>query len=149
MNKLITNALKKALGTESAPITAVIEKGGIRRFAEAIEDPNPLYQDELAARSSRYGGIVAPPTFLRSLPTSRPELPLDPPLERILDGGSAWEYLEPVRVGDVITAVTRIADLNERESKSIGQMLIATFETIYTNQFCHVVAKQRATTIHY
>ena len=146
---LITDALRQAIGVESAPRSTDIEKGAIRRFAQAIDDPNPLYRDEAAARGSRYGGIIAPPTFLRSVPAERPELPLDRPLGRLLDGGSEWEYFEPVRPGDTITAVTRLADLAERVSKSIGQMLIVTFETTYTNQLGQVVASQRSTSIRY
>ncbi len=146
---LITDALRQAIGVESAPRSTEIEKGAIRRFAEAIGDPNPLYRDEAAARSSRYGGIIAPPTFLRSVPAERPELPLARSPDRLLDGGSEWDYFQPVRSGDTITAVTRLADLAERVSKSIGQMLIVTFETTYTNQLGQVVASQRTTSIRY
>ena len=146
---LITDAMKRAIGTEALPQTTEIEKGAIRRFAEAIDDPNPLYQDEVVARGSRYGGIVAPPTFLRSVHIERPELPLKAPLERLLDGGSEWEYFEPVRPSDRVTVVTRLADLAERTSRTIGQMLITTYETTYTNQLGQVVATQRATFIRY
>ena len=68
---LITDSMRKAIGTESAALTVDIEAGAIRKFAEAIEDSNPLYRDEAAARHSLHGGIIAPPTFLRSVPTRR------------------------------------------------------------------------------
>ena len=146
---LITDSMQKAIGTESAALTTAIEAGAIRKFAEAIGDPNPLYRDEAAARHSRYGGIIAPPTFLRSVAIERLEVPTDPPLERTLDGGSEWEYFEPVRPGDKITTVTRLVDLTERTSKAIGQMLIVTCETTYTNQLDQVAAKQRTAFIRY
>jgi len=33
----------------------------IRRFAQAIDDPNPLYYDEEYAKKTIYKGIIAPP----------------------------------------------------------------------------------------
>ena len=146
---LITGAMRQAIGTESLSEATEIEKGAIRRFAEAIGDPNPLYQDEPAARRSRYGGTIAPPTFLRSVRTDRPEIPGGSGLSRLLDGGSEWEYFEPVRPGDRITALTLLAALDERTSRTIGQMLLVTYETTYTNKLRQVVAKQRATSIRY
>ena len=40
-----------------------VEQGHVRMFAQAIGDPNPIYQDEAYARASEFGGIIAPPTF--------------------------------------------------------------------------------------
>ena len=139
---------RAAIGQKSAPRTMDVEKGAIIKFAEAIGDENPVYNDEEAARASRYGGLIAPPTFLRSALSARPELPFDVPFERVLDGGSDWEYFEPVRPGDRITAVSRIEDINERNG-SIGLMLIQTIVITYTNQFDQVVATQTNTSIRY
>ena len=139
---------QRAIGQESAPQTMDVEKGAIVKFAQAIGDDNPLYNDEVAARESRFGGLIAPPTFLRSAVTARPELPFDVPFERVLDGGSDWEYFVPVRPGDQITSVSRIEDMNERNG-SIGLMLIFTIVVTYTNQFGQVVATQTSTSIRY
>ncbi len=139
---------QQAIGRESAPKTIEVEKGAIIKFAEAIGDENPVYNDEAAARASRYGGLIAPPTFLRSVVVGRPDYPFDIPFERLLDGGSDWEYFEPVRPGDRITAVSRIEDINERNGR-IGLMLISTIITTYTNQFGQVAATQTNTSIRY
>ena len=139
---------RAAIGLESEPKTMDVEKGAIIKFAEAIGDGNPVYNDEEAARASRYGGLIAPPTFLRSAVSARPELPFDVPFERVLDGGSDWEYFEPVRPGDRITAVSRIEDINERNGR-IGLMLISTIIITYTNQFGQAVATQTNTSIRY
>ena len=138
----------KAIGVEGAPSVLEVEKGAIMRFAQAVEDPNPLWNDEKAARETRYGGLVAPPTFLRSVGVDRPELPFDVPFDRLLDGGSDWEYFEPVRVGDRITAVARITDVSERSGR-LGTMLLTVIEITYTNQFGQKVATQQGTTIRY
>ena len=139
---------RAAIGLESDPKTIEVEKGAIIKFAEAIGDENPVYNDEEAARASRYGGLIAPPTFLRSAVSARPELPFEVPFDRVLDGGSDWEYFEPVRPGDRITAVSRIEDINERNGR-IGLMLISTIIITYTNQFGRVVATQTNTSIRY
>ena len=138
----------KAIGVEGAPSVLEVEKGAIVRFAQAVEDPNPLWNDEKVARETRYGGLVAPPTFLRSVGVDRPELPFKVPFDRMLDGGSDWEYFEPVRVGDRITAVARITDVSERSGR-LGTMLMTVIEITYTNQFGQKVATQQGTTIRY
>ncbi len=139
---------QQAIGLESEPRTMEVERGAIIKFAEAIGDDNPLYNDEVAARESRFGGLIAPPTFLRSALSARPDLPFHVPFDRVLDGGSDWEYFVPVRPGDRITAVSRIDDINERNGR-IGLMLIQTIVITYTNQFDQVVATQTNTSIRY
>ena len=139
---------QQAIGLEGPPVTTEIERGAIIKFAQAIGDENPIFNDEEAARKSRYGGLIAPPTFLRSVRTSRRELPFDIPFNNGLDGGSDWEYFEPVRPGDQITAVARIADIQERTGR-MGVMIITTAVNTYTNQFGQVVATQTTTGIWY
>ena len=139
---------QQAIGLEGPPVTTEIEKGAITKFAQAIEDDNPVFNDDEAARKSQYGGLIAPPTFLRSVRSSRREVPFDIPYNNALDGGSDWEYFEPVRPGDLITAVSRINDMQERSGR-MGVMIITTTVTTYTNQFDQVVATQTTTGIRY
>ena len=139
---------KQAIGTASSPLTMEVEKGAIMKFAEAIGDDNPLWTDEIIARKSKYGGLIAPPTFLRSIRIDRPELPFDLPFTRLLDGGSDWEYFQPIRVGDHITAKSQITDLQERAGR-MGLMIIMTNLITYVNQFQEVVATQTNTSIRY
>ena len=135
---------EQSIGVESEPASMVIEQGHIERFAEAIGDDNPAYNEGTPETS----GIVAPPTFLRSMRGIRPELPYEIPFSRLLDGGSDWEYFEHVRPGDTITAVGRIEDIRERTG-SIGQMLISTIKITYRNQDDAIVATQTSTSIRY
>ena len=145
---LTEEMIRKASGQKSAPRSVDIEKGAIIKFAQAIEDDNPGYNDEQAARESRYGGLIAPPTFLRSGGGDRPEYPFDMPFTRLLDGGSDWEYFHPIRAGDRITAVAEIADINERTGR-MGLMLITSIVVTYRNQFDQVAATQTSTSIRY
>jgi len=139
---------QQAIGVESPPITVEVEKGAIIKFAQAIGDDNPVFNDEIAARNTRYGGLIAPPTFLRSVIVERPEYTFEMPYDRLLDGGSEWEYFEPVRAGDRITAVSRITDMSERTGR-MGLMVMTTYVITYRNQFDQVVATQASTSIRY
>ena len=58
-----------AAGMTFPPYEFHVERGKIREFADAIGDPNPLYRDPDYAAKTKYGGIVALPSFLFS--TSR------------------------------------------------------------------------------
>ena len=139
---------QQAIGLEGPPVTIEVEKGSIIKFAQAIEDDNPVFNDEEAARKSSYGGLIAPPTFLRSVRSARADLPFDLPFDARLDGGSEWEYFEPVRPGDRITAVSRFADITERTGR-LGLMIITSVVTTYRNHFDQVVATQTSTSINY
>ena len=139
---------QQAIGLESSPVTMEVEQGAIVKFAQAIGDDNPLFNDEAEARRSRYGGIIAPPTFLRSITTVRLELPFVLPLTRLLDAGSDWEYFEAIRVGDRITATAKITDISERTGR-LGLMVFKTTVVTYRNQLNQVVATQTSTSIQY
>ena len=68
---VITQDMRDAIGVESDPVVNEVEKGAIIKFAQAIGDHNPIYNDENAARSTKSGGLIAPPTFLRSIPLQK------------------------------------------------------------------------------
>jgi len=149
-NKVVTEEARRQIGMSSEPRVVEVERGAIRRFAEAIEDRNPFFNDEAAARSTRFGGMIAPPTFCRSLgPTMlNVKLGFGDGGFRGLDGGSDWEYFEPIRPGDRITVVAKLVDLRESQGR-LGPMVFIITETSYTNQFGQVCALQRSTAIRY
>ena len=78
-NKYVTDEARKQIGKTSEPRTYEVERGAIRRFAEAIEDRNPLFNSERDARQTRFGGMIAPPTFCRSMGAPIPDIKLDMP----------------------------------------------------------------------
>ncbi len=128
----------------------VVSKEWISRFTEVLEDSNALWQDTAAAESGPYGGMVAPPSFIYGFYVSgKPfgvfRVPFEAPSPPI-DGGADWEFLDPVRPGDVSTLDTSIADIYERTGKG-GPMLFVIFELIYTNQEGKLVCRCRKTNI--
>ncbi len=149
-NKVVDEEARKQIGVAGEPRIYEIERGAIRRFAEAIGDQNPLFNDEHAARKTRFGGMIAPPTFCRSLGSPIPTISLKGmgPEFRGLDGGSEWEYFQPIRPGDRITAQSKLVDLRESEGR-LGPMVFIVTETSYSNQFGELCVTQRSTAIRY
>ena len=145
---VITKEMRDVVGVESDPVTYDVEKGAIVKFAQAIGDRNPIFTEEEAARKTWYGGLIAPPTFLRSTIPGPPKAEFRDPYPAVLDGGSEWEYFQPVRPGDRITVTSKIAEIQERQGR-LGNMLIVVRETRYVNQFGATVAIQRSTRISY
>ena len=70
------------------------------------------------------------------------------PYKRILNGGTTYEYFEPICAGDVITSRGKVTEYQERTG-SIGPMLIVYRETTYTREDGAVVAKMYGNIIHY
>jgi acyl dehydratase len=148
---LVTDELKKLVGVESSPEVWEIEKGAIIKFAQAVDDYNPLWNDEQEARKTRYGGMIAPPTFtsmLRNEALYDTIFQLDLPTKRVLNAGNEVEFFEPIRPGDTITVTGKLAHIAEREG-SMGRMLILTFEYTYKNQTGKVVCIGRNNIIRY
>lgn len=139
---VIPAALKTMVGVELEPTMAEVEKGHVKRFAEAIGDPNPLYRDMEYASKSRYSGIIAPPTFFQDLGLTKivPQLlAIKCPLPRHLYAGVEMEFHKPMKSGDVITARSKLADVIEKEGKE-GKLLFMIIEATYTNQNGELVA---------
>ena len=144
----ITEDIRSFIGIESDPVTYEIERHAIERFACAVGDPNPLYTDEIAARKSSYGGLIAPPTFVRSLLPGAYPKPYPEPFAHILDGGSEYRFHEPVQVGDRITVTRKIIDIFLKQGR-LGTMLFRVSVISYVNQLGQVAASQTTTTITY
>ena len=107
-----------AVGTSSASQDFEVEKGAIRRFAEAIGDTNPLYTDEAHARACGFASVIAPPTF----PTTfRVPLPVEFDMSHVLHGEQEYAFTRPIVAGETIRCVSTITKVNEREG-SLGKM---------------------------
>ncbi len=142
--------LRDKIGVEREAGVYEIERGMIRKFALAIGDPNPLWQDEEYARKSKYGGIIAPPTFILTIGLEQIEQELTSLSSMTtLHGSTELECYQPVRPGDKITVTIRLANIRERQGKKIGKMVFMTFEITYKNQGQELVAKCRQTLIGY
>ena len=97
----------------------------IERFAEAIGDSNPLYVGEEAAKGSRYGGVIAPPTFPRTLEYGWIE-DMGWPESGMIHGEHRTSYERPLRVGEQVYCYTRLKDYHEKEGRegTLGFVII-------------------------
>ncbi len=146
---VITEEMRKLIGVESEPAIYEVEKGPIRRFAMAIGDPNPLYLDEEYAKKSKHGAMICPAGFFGwPAKTQAPGPRFAGPYSRVVNGGNEFEFLKPIKAGDVLAATIRITDMMERTGR-LGPMLIVMSEVTYKNQQGEVVAKSRNTMINY
>ena len=108
---------KSMVGERSEPVWNVVERGAVRKFAEAIGDPNPLYVDEGAAKGSRYGGLIAPPTFPRTFEYGEIR-GMDSPEGGTLHGEHMIRYEGgPLRVGEELYCYTALQDYYEKEGR--------------------------------
>lgn len=143
-------------------LVAESDEGSVRidaresqRYALAVGDENPVYFDEGAAQAAGHPTIIAPPTFLTHAivrPRALAELRVDGlwhepsrvrlDVERIMFGGEEWDFVEPVCVGDTITAETRLADLDQKDG-SKGPFVRVVREKTFINQTGAVVARSR------
>lgn len=152
---MVPDELKQHIGKIDPPHVREVERGAIRRYAEAVGNDNPLYFDEEYASESRYGTIIAPPGFfgwsMQSVPSSEGIIGLMTAMinagyYRILDGGMSYEFFLPVREGDIMIASPKVKDVTAKEGKS-GTMMVCDFETTYLNQNGDLVAKAYQTLI--
>ena len=133
-NPIISDEFKNKTGVEWELGVYEIEKGMIRRFARAIDDPNPLWD------------TMAPPIFIVTIGSEQFGEKVITPMfqDGLLHGSTELEFYQPVRPGDKITVTGKIADIRER-----SRMAFVTFEISYTNQRHKLVAKCQQTMIAY
>ena len=119
---------KSLIGRESEPVVHEVEKNAIRRFADALGDPNPIYSDEEVARAAGYASLVAPPTFPAVLAANdRFRHSLDLGTRSLLHGEQQFEYGRPIVAGDRIIVKSRVADVQEKAGPS-GPMDVIVLE---------------------
>ena len=156
MTSLIPDATRAKVGELLAdPVTVVINQRESQRYAMAVDDLNPVYFDEAAAQDAGHRTIIAPPTFVthaivppREINTLREDglwrtrdgVRLE--VKRMMFGGEEWDFLEPVCVGDTITAEVRLAAVDQKEG-SKGPFVRVVRETTFTSQDGTVVARSR------
>lgn len=125
----------------------------IRRWAQAIHYPEPApskFIDEAPALP-----LAAPLDFnpfawkeaVSDLPPWMAPIGAGPG-QRALNGGQRTRYYAPMRAGDVITSVKRLAQAFERDG-SLGTMLFLVSESRWTNQRGEPVLVSLDTAIRY
>ena len=138
---VVPESLKKMVGQTEEPIVFKVEEGAIQRYARAVGDANPLYNDVEYAAQSKWGRLLAPPAF-PGWPVKSDGFDMIKFVEKLikagapmglLDGGVDYEFFSTVAAGDTLVAVTKIESIEGRETK-LGPTMITTVETTFTNE---------------
>lgn len=128
------------VGLAGQPVTMRIEYGKILEFARAIHDDDACYRDGPG------DSLMPPVTFLATVAlwddgTGRPAVPYD--MQRLLHGEQEVEFFKPIRVNDVLTAITRVTDVYRKPGRRGGAMTFTVCDTDFTNQRQELVARLR------
>ncbi|MEO5751906.1 MAG: MaoC family dehydratase N-terminal domain-containing protein [Usitatibacter sp.] len=155
--------------TEIQLTADAVERGAVRRYAQAIMDVDPIYMDPPAG--SRYQKPVAPPLFpnaMLRLPFGDPDLVTQraedphfdgavgsstmglPPLPLVgsplLNGGTEVEMYRFAEHGEQVWLQSRYLDIYEKES-SKGVMLMVVIETDFLDRDRKLIMRFRKTQI--
>ncbi|BDG47183.1 MaoC family dehydratase N-terminal domain-containing protein [Parageobacillus sp. KH3-4] len=108
------------IGKRSNKVKNVVERGAVKKFAEAIGDPHPIYWDEEAGKISRYKANIAPPTFPRVFDYGVIE-GLKLPSKGLIHGEQRFHYERPLYVGEELYCYSKVEDYYEKQS-SMGKL---------------------------
>ena len=160
----IPDEMKAQIGKESEPWTYEVTTTSVRAFARGVGYTDPVYYDIEAAKAAGYRNLPAPPCYLGTpvfIPGKTDDTFSGPsdgsmdfmkyglPITNVLDGGTEVEYFDTICAGDTLTGVSRLAGLDVRDSKSLGQMLVISSEMEFKNQDGKVVMISRGQAILY
>ncbi len=131
---------------------------GVRHFAFGYGDDNPLYCDPDHAAASRWGSLIAPPTFLYTMGEDAAPKP-DAETKTLLKGdpfaglGSyqavmEYEWWQPLRLGDRCRVLQTQVGVGLKPSRFGGRTAHVTQDYLYTNGHGEMHAVRRGTWIN-
>jgi acyl dehydratase len=157
----LTEEMKAQVGMETPTWTYEVTTTSVRAFARGVGYKDRIYYDVQAAQQAGYRNIPAPPTYLGTpvyIPGESSETLSEPKrlgfrikhgLKNGVDGSTETEYFDTICAGDTLTAQNKLVDLQVRESKSLGKMLIIKIKTTFKNEENKIVAVRKAELIAY
>lgn len=116
-----------------------VNTDSLRRFADGIGDPNPLYLDEEYAKQTAWGELIASPSFLHSIFPSWVLQGL--PGVQGFHAGADWTFYKPARLGDKITPECTFTGFDVKEGAMAGKLVMEYQESKYFNQDNELLAK--------
>ena len=104
----------------------------IRHYAWGIGDDNPLFYDAEYAKASKWGNIIAPPTFFFGL-WDAVVAPGLPDVQWFYSGIDAV-FHHPIKRNDTITASAEYIDAQPLSGKTVANMIVQTGDVRYHDQ---------------
>ena len=146
---------KEYVGYSQTISLGVLTPRDLQRFAMAVGDLAPEYADEQAAQAAGYSGQVAPPLYLSAVlgwhagPAERHLLPDGSATEalgsvpladlRLMGGGQALRFFEPVLAGTEITMELVVENLELRQGRSGPLLLLVVLRRYLDDLGCLLV----------
>lgn len=142
----LTDEMRAVVGVESEPWPVEVTTTSIRAFARGVGYADLRYYDDAVAAAEGYDAMPAPPCYLgtpvfvpgKSDPTFSGPRNAGPSvkhgLKGLLDGGTEVVYERPLRAGDKLMMTSKVSNLEVKESKGLGKMLVITSEQAFTEQ---------------
>jgi hypothetical protein len=123
-----------AIGTELLPVSALVERGRLRFFAEAIGEFDPLYSDLAAARAAGYPDLPVPLTFLFGLELDGPDpfswlTDFGVDLRFVLHGSQRFSYNQLAFAGDDLLLKPTISSVYEKRGGALEFVIVDTLVT--------------------
>ncbi|WP_209123777.1 MaoC family dehydratase N-terminal domain-containing protein [Alkalihalobacillus sp. BA299] len=140
--------LKNCIGKRSNKVKNTVERGAVKKFAEAIADQHAIYLDEEVGRQSRYGTNIAPPTFPRVFEYGDID-GLNLPNVGLIHGEQKYHYERPLLVGEDIYCFAEVTNYVEKSGRT-GTMGFITFKrygedlegnTIFTEEMVVIITE--------
>jgi acyl dehydratase len=113
------------IGHAWPPFEVLIERGAAIAFARGLDETDPVYLDEAAARAAGLRGIAVLPTYPIAISTDRVDLiydmlqrlQVDP--AKILHASQRFVHHRPMCVGDRLVGTKRIAGIADRKNGAL------------------------------
>jgi acyl dehydratase len=134
---LITPELEAIIGQDGPPSEAAVTRDLVARVLDVMQDDDPRWQ-----------GAVAPPYVLMAFGADLP-LPETPRVPLGLVTGDEWMLLRPVRVGERLSVVGRLAAVHERYGSRFGHNLVLRTTSTFTDERGELVAETGRSFIRY
>ncbi len=154
--KQVLCQLQATLGVETnytAP--EEIGRAAFRFYSMAVQDTNPLYTSQAAAKAAGLRDVMAPPTLIcetlqflnedvdeQGSPKSRPQAAVG----GLLRAGNSYEFIQPIHPDDVITVKSKVTKVYEKAS-STNRLIFRETEITYYNQHSKLLAKNLETMV--
>jgi acyl dehydratase len=131
----------------------LLSTDGIRNFARAYGDDNPLFADPQYGTQTRWGAQIAPPMILAACSRKLLGDPIPDDVraktKRLFSGvhlfvsGQDTEWFRPVYPGDELYGFGGWESIEEKHSEFAGRSIIRVLRSVRINQHAEVVAIQR------
>jgi len=162
----VRESLEKYVGKPMGPALVApdpVNVPMIRHWVAALDDRNPVYLDEAFAKTTRHGGLVAPPALLQVWGMPSPKIegiaerggsPVEISADnvvRALDAAgftgtlatnSELEFVRYLRPGDRLHLTNELESVSARKTTGLGQGYFVTWVTTYRDASGEIVGRQ-------